>query len=258
MKSGLVLVRRHSVTIFFALACAPIWTIVSLGLSARLGVMLSALAPATAAVLLIALADGQAGWAELWRRALAWRQPPAWIAAAILLPAACVLLPIVVADLMVPEAYSAAPITAANRAVLGGVFLFAFLEELGWTGYAMPRILRHSTALSAALVIGFVQGIYHLPVLLLGASPLSIASGVLIAMAFRVLMTWIYLPTGGSVVIAALFHGSLNAVSSLVLAGVNPASFNLVYSSGFVPAAVVVIAATGRDLRRRAPPSAAS
>ena len=122
MKSGLVLVRRHSVTIFFALACAPIWTIVSLGLSARLGVMLSALAPATAAVLL----------------------------------------------------------------------------------------------------------------------------------------TWIYLPTGGSVVIAALFHGSLNAVSSLVLAGVNPASFNLVYSSGFVSAAVVVIAATGRDLRRRAPPSAAS
>src|SRR5262249_6929326 len=68
----------------------------------------------------------------------------------------------------------------------------------------------------------------------------------------RVVMTWIYLATGGSVLYAALFHGTLNAVSSFVVAGINRSYFNLVYPAGFAVAAATLIVVTRGRLPMRA------
>ena len=251
MSSLRPVIQRYKLLLFFILACAPIWVIVSLQLTDALGLILSTLAPTLAALLLIGVTEGRAGFAALWRQTVIWRVKPVWVIAAIVVPALCVLMPILMADQILPEAYEAAPITAANQAVLGGVFIFAFLEELGWMGFAMPRILNHRSALFAAFIVGLMQGVYHFPVLLLSDAPISIVFALLTTLSIRVLMTWIYLPTRGSVLIAALFHGTLNIASSLVVAGINPSYFNVLYSSGFGIAALVVILATGRSLRPR-------
>jgi membrane protease YdiL (CAAX protease family) len=50
-------------------------------------------------------------------------------------------------------------------AELVGGTLFALCEEIGWRGYMLPR-MRGFGAITAMLVVGFLQGVWHLPLLL--------------------------------------------------------------------------------------------
>ena len=93
-------------------------------------------------------------------------------------------------------------------------------------GFAMMRLLQRQPVLAAAVIVGLMQGIYHFPVLILSGVPISILANLLFTISLRVVMTWIYLPTGGSILIAVLVHGMVNLVSSLVIAGINPGYFS--------------------------------
>jgi hypothetical protein len=86
----------------------------------------------------------------------------------------------------------------------------------------------------------------------LACAPISVVFALLSMISSCILMTWSYLPTRGSVLIIALFHGLLNIAPSIVAAGIYPAYFNVLYSSGFVIAALIVVLMTGQDLRRQA------
>jgi len=238
--------------LFFVLACAPVWIVVSLHLADAAGILLSTMAPTFAALVVVAATKGRTGLAALGKRALIWRVPPRWAGAALLVPALCVLVPIWVAHAVTADAYRAAPMTAANRAVLAGVLVFAYLEELGWMGFAMPKLLESLSPLPAAVTVGLIQGLYHVPVLLLGKVPVSIPAALVFTVSLRVVMTWVYLATSGSVLYAAVFHATLNAVSSFVVAGINPRYFDLLYPIGFVVGATIVVATTRGALRSAA------
>jgi uncharacterized protein len=102
------------------------------------------------------------------------------------------------------------------------VLLPAFTEELAWRGFALPRLMSAMSPLRAALFIAIPWTLMHVGLqlpghmndqLILWPLALSIA-------AYSVILTWLFVRTGGSVLMTALFHAGLNAMSP-VMAGVD-------------------------------------
>jgi membrane protease YdiL (CAAX protease family) len=104
---------------------------------------------------------------------------------------------------------------------------FAFGEELGWRGYLL-KALQGKKFLPAVLLIGTVWGLWHFPLILMGHNyPEHPVAGVGMMVVFCILlspmMTYIVLKSR-SVITAAVFHGTLNAiagVSALYVVGGN-------------------------------------
>ena len=82
-------------------------------------------------------------------------------------------------------------------------------EELGWRGYALPRLLERTSPLKASALLGIVWGIWHFPALFIGGTPqegASIIFFMLAAIVLSFLSTCLYLNTGRSVLATALLH----------------------------------------------------
>ena len=82
-------------------------------------------------------------------------------------------------------------------------------EELGWRGYALPRLLRRFTPFIASLVLGVIWGLWHFPSFFMSGVPqssLSISLFLPGAVCLSVLVTWLFIHTNGSVLITVMFH----------------------------------------------------
>jgi membrane protease YdiL (CAAX protease family) len=99
------------------------------------------------------------------------------------------------------------------------VLLPAFAEEVAWRGFAVPRLMTAMSPVQAALLIAVPWTLIHVGLFLPGQSneqlllwplALSIAS-------YSVILTWLFVRTGGSILMTALVHGGLNAMSPLMV-----------------------------------------
>jgi membrane protease YdiL (CAAX protease family) len=97
------------------------------------------------------------------------------------------------------------------------VLIPAFAEEIGWRGYALPRTLTAMSPLQAALVLGIPWAMIHVPLYLEGQmnGGSSIWSMVTQILSYSVILTWVYVGTGGSVLMTGLFHMLLNGLTPL-------------------------------------------
>lgn len=119
--------------------------------------------------------------------------------------------------------------------------LFAFGEEAGWRGY-MLNSLKGMNFWKASLLIGAVWGLWHAPLVLAAGHnyPDHRVAGVFMMMAFCVLLTppLIYFTRKSKTVLsAAVFHGTLNAVAGmpvLFLAGGNDLLNGIAGLAGFI------------------------
>lgn len=124
--------------------------------------------------------------------------------------------------------------------------VFAFGEEYGWRNY-MVSALEGVGFWKKALLIGFVWGIWHLPLILLGHNyPQHPVAGVGMMCVFCILAGAIELYLvlkSGSVYPAAIFHGTINALAGLVLLlveGGNDLTVGLTGIAGFITLALVI------------------
>jgi len=88
-------------------------------------------------------------------------------------------------------------------------------EELGWRGFALPRMQSKYSALSSSILLGSIWAGWHIPYWPIpGWFPkmqsIPFIAFTLQSIAKSVLMTWIYNNTKGSVFLASLFHLVLN------------------------------------------------
>ncbi|UCD44144.1 MAG: CPBP family intramembrane metalloprotease [Candidatus Bathyarchaeota archaeon] len=100
------------------------------------------------------------------------------------------------------------------------IFTGATGEELGWRGFALPRLQSRFSALTSSLVIGCWWSIWHVPGWIIMndvPSPGYIASFMLTLIAQSVFITWLVNNTEGSVLIATLNHYAVNISSGLVV-----------------------------------------
>jgi len=124
-------------------------------------------------------------------------------------------------------------------------------EELGWRGFALPRLLELIDARSASLLLGIVWAIWHLPAFFVGSmsqSSLAFLPFVGTVVSFSVFMTWLFVHVRGSVLLAGVVpHMLFNATPH---AGITPVDWII-----WVAAALILILG-GRHLRGWGPPAA--
>lgn len=190
--------------------------------------------PGVAGLTLTGLVCGRAGYRDLLARLGRWRVGARWYAVALLTAPLLMTATLAVLSLFSAE-FLPGFVTASDRMtplLLGLVFgpLGALVEELGWTGFAIPRLRRRYGVLATGLLVGILWAAWHL---LQGAWTSSAAAGAVppalfVAVGFagsyllpyRVLMVWVYDRTN-SLLVAVLMHASL-IVSSISTFGLTP------------------------------------
>lgn len=166
--------------------------------------------PSLSGIGLIALTEGRAGLRSLVSRIARVRIPGRWYAA-LLIPPALVFLVLVALESLV------SPVFAPGRFWMGVLFGIpaGLFEEIGWMGYVYPKLSEGRSRVSAAVVLGALWGVWHLPVIdYLGTSTPHGAYLLPYFLAFccamtamRVLIAWMYSHTE-SVWLAQLMHAS--------------------------------------------------
>ena len=182
--------------------------------------------PSVAGLLVTSLVSGRAGLREVLARLLVWRVGGRWYAVALLTAPFLVMAVSLALSLLSPEFLPAVFMTN-NKAplLLSGLaagLIVGIFEELGWTGFAIPRMRRRYGVLSTGLLVGVLWGAWHFimfwePGSFSGALPLAVLLVRLFSWlpAYRLLMVWVYDRTG-SLLVAMLMHASLVA-SQLIL-----------------------------------------
>ncbi len=230
------LLARHPLTSFFLLTFALTWLAWSPWFLSRDGVGLLpydggeysdfintvglVLGPTLSAFVVTGASEGIEGVRRLLRRIVLWRVKLRWYAFVFLgIPAVVLLCAAVMPGAL--ASFDAAAVSSAlvKFVVLGFIYLFIggpVFEEIGWRGFALPRLQPLYGPLAGSVVLGVLWGLWHLPLFLIPSwdtphgSPLDVALFVVLAIAIAIVFTWVFNNTKGSVLLAILLHGSAN------------------------------------------------
>ncbi len=174
--------------------------------SVELAVLLMLLVPALMAMILTVAADGWPALAGLLGMLFHWRAGLAGYGLALGLPVIVVLAAAGLGRLLgwVPALQVRLPPTSQLVFNLVLVVLIAVLEELGWRGYALPRLLTRRSALFSALLVGALWGGLHIPLGVMAGRPW--VPSFLAPFGLSVVMTWLFVHTRGSLAMAMVFH----------------------------------------------------
>lgn len=216
--------KRCPLLFFFILAYAIAWIPFAfrfvLGTDALLGI--SSFAPAIAAITMTVATENKAGIKTLISRLFLWRVSLKWYLVALLAPIVLELLAILTHKLF-GDAVPSFRFTdwiqmlPAQLPSLAIFLLFLVLlssgEELGWRGYAMPRLQAGYGSVGASLILGLLWGFWHLPMFWIPGSAqygLPVPGYVLAAIGYTIIYTCIYNGTKGSVLLASSYHAASN------------------------------------------------
>ena len=219
--------------------------------------------PSVSAIAMTALVDGTAGLREFLGRLLKWRVGAGSYTAALLIAPLLMFAVLLTLSMFSPQFLPGILVSENRRAlVLSGTAIAVAagtFEELGWTGFAIPRLRRQHGVVTTGLIVGFIWAAWHVLVAVWASGSvsgeLSLVSYVLdpflFLMPFRVLMVWVY-DRSGSLLLAMLMHVSLTA-SARILGAPELAGLSLLTSDlAWFAAVWAVIAATA--LRERTDP----
>ena len=261
-------VKRHPLITFFVLTFALSWTfeiplvVLQDGIAGTQGLVLNLLAasvPSVLAIALTAMVFGSGSLRKLLGRLLIWRVDPRWYLVVLGGPA------ILAGGMVVFNVLLGGPAISLGVPLLTVLFFLAFSifpgsamgEEIGWRGYALPRLQTGRSALSASLILGVIWGFYHLPLYFTGQAfrPLSLFPLFVVStIALSVIITWMYNNTGGSLLLVVLLHATFNLPLTLLIAQLGSQetlAFSLYVGLLVVAAIVVVIWAGPAYLSRK-------
>jgi membrane protease YdiL (CAAX protease family) len=203
--------QRHRLLFFFGLSYAISWSswpVYAMGMMPRMEFL--PVGPLAAAVIVIGLAEGRAGYRTWGRRLIRWRVHWAWYAVALLFPAVLVLVTGSLNIVFGAAAPGLSQLTWSGLLMVFGVRLINPMdgplgEEPGFRGYAVPLLQAARTPLLSATLLGVAVAVWHLPLIIFGG--LSII-GLPITFVITFLYVWLFNRTGGSVLLTLLFHNS--------------------------------------------------
>jgi membrane protease YdiL (CAAX protease family) len=174
-----------------------------------------------------ALAEGWPGVKDLLVRIIRARVDWQWYAIALLLTPALAALAVELGSALQMPTAVGREVAAGGIPVLLLVSLWLFLltEESAWRGFALPRLQARMRPVPAALLLGMIWGLWHIPLFLIAdsfQSSIPFAGFLMSIVATSVLTSWIFNRTRGSVLLAALFHAATDvaiAYSGVMSAG---------------------------------------
>jgi membrane protease YdiL (CAAX protease family) len=267
--------QQHPLFSFFFLAYAITWIIFCPYVLAEWGILpkasynnlfyiLHTFGPAVAAYIMFRVMEGKAGWLGLRKRIKQVRAGWVWYAFILLGIPALILLGIL-------------PLTGALASFQGltpkllvsypFVFVLIFFgggplgEEIGWRGFALPRLQSRYGALPATLLLGVLWTFWHIEDFFTASQGGGPGTGLtaftfhfpvffVMVMELAIIMTWLFNHTCGSVFIAILFHASFDAFGSTVqplFSASIVSKTNLLFAIGFaVPVLLILILTRGQ------------
>jgi membrane protease YdiL (CAAX protease family) len=190
--------------------------------------------PSGAGLLLTGLLDGRKGYRRLISRLIHWRVGFGWYAVALLTAPIMILLLLsglsLVSTEFQPALFAADGKTALVLSSVAAGLAVGLFEEIGWTGFAVPRLKQHCSVLMTGLIVGVIWGVWHFPPFwksdtFSATLPLMLLLAQLFSWLppYRILMVWVYDRTE-SLLLAVLMHaslmGSLNALVPTELTGI--------------------------------------
>jgi len=208
--------------------------------------------PTLSALLVAGLFPGGGGARSLLRQVRTWRTRIAWYAIAVLGPSVLFLL-----DEAVNLALGGAPpqhwiVLPGLSGFFPGSLFFSVMgvlagtigEEVGWRGFAQPRLQKRYGALKASILVGLVWGTFHLWILPI-CHCMSVTD-VLVTQYFRLIATaviyaWIYNSTKGSLFLVMVAHAAHNITVDLMPQVGGSA---VIVAVSYVAVAIVVALAT--------------
>lgn len=221
--------RPANLIIFFVLSYALMWACFWYVAAARIPadsaaggalLLLGTFAPFLSAVGLTGLAEGRAGLGRLLRPVLQWQVAAKFYVFALVYIAAIKI----VAALIHRGATGAWPRFGHEATVVIVIAVivstpFQAGEEVGWRGYALPRLAARMGLARASLLLGLIWGVWHLPqFFVVGADTYrqSFALFVLQVIAMSVAIAWLWDRTGQSLLLTMLMHSAVNNTKDIV------------------------------------------
>lgn len=216
---------------------------------------LGACGPIVAATIVTAISFGSTGIGQLWRRITRWHVALRWYLIALFGPLALYVVSAVGVDLYNgswPDFSLFGRSDEFPTVGLLGMWLiqtltFGIGEEAGWRGFMLPHLQTKHSALVATLLLSVFWAFWHIPAFFYRSGYSSMGPGDIVGWFFSlltgaVLLTWLYNSSKGSILIVALFHGSVDVAftSRLIDAGTMNTMGALI-----VVWAVIVIVANG-------------
>jgi membrane protease YdiL (CAAX protease family) len=92
-------------------------------------------------------------------------------------------------------------------------------EEIGWRGFALPRLAERIGFPLASLLLGLIWALWHLPLFFVAGADKNGQSFVVYSVqvvALSVAISWLYLRTGGSLLLTMLMHSAINQSKDIV------------------------------------------
>ena len=229
-------------------------------------VYLAALAgPSAAGILSVGLISGRVGLRELRSRLLRWRVSVIWYAIALLtaplLTTGILFALSLTSPVFLPTIMTASDKTGLLMTGLGVGLVVPFLEEIGWTGFAVPQLRERYGIAATGLIVGLLWGAWHFPLFAGSASssaaiPQPLYLTVLLFSwlpPYRVLMVWVYDHTR-SLFVGMLMHVPI-VVGSFVLIPTTTSevvvTFDLIFAAALWAVVAAVAVANGGRLSRQ-------
>jgi membrane protease YdiL (CAAX protease family) len=221
--------KRHSVTLFFVLTFLIAIVLMVPVMLTGIGwlSLIAASSSSIAGLITAALTGGKQGLKQLLSGFLRWRCNPLWYILAIFMPAVILLI-----------AFGATVASGAQFQIQWNVgwvmviptFLLITIqaglgEEIGWRGYATPKLMEKRSALVSSLIVGVVWAAWHIPLYFIPGSlqnvlvqeigfPLTILAYSLSIIALAIVWSWIYLASNRNLWLPVLMHGSTNSFAA--------------------------------------------
>lgn len=237
----------EGVVTFFVLSCAVMWAcFISVAVAAiparsPLGtvlVHLGAFSPSLVALWLTARAEGSTGVRTLLEPILQWRVAAHWYLFAVgYIPAiklSAALVHRVATGVWPPfgdEPWYVIPVAIAFSTP------FQAGEEIGWRGYALPRLAARFGLARASILLGLIWACWHLPQFFIPEADTygqSFFVYVLQVTALSVAMAWLYAHTNGSLLLVMLMHSAVNNSKDIVPSAVPGATNTFGLSASLV------------------------
>ncbi len=255
-------IARHPIVSFYILAFVISWlgwipqAAYSQGLiptQSPLFLLLGNGGPTFAALIVTSLLGGKRGVRELLAPLLQWRVGIVWYCVALFWQPSILLVVIGLGTLLgtpTPDFAKVSPWFMVLPILLTTVLINVW-EEVGWRGFALPRLQARYSALASSLIIGVLWGLWHLPLFLDNSNPMStfpFFAWYIGIVASAILYTWVYNNARGSLLVVTLFH----AAASTATVAVFVASGNAIPVQGFLLwtgltclAAIIIVALFG-------------
>lgn len=220
------------------------------------------LSPGIAAIILTAVYFGKNGLRSLFKAIVKWRVRYSMYLLLIILGIALCGLSLIIFNLITGQ--SIRPDDPINFVFYFIIILplSALWEETGWRGFLLPLLQGKYTTLKASLIIGFIWGLWHLPIYL-AINPYGDKTIIFFLMMFigcfalSVIATYLFNSTKGSLLICILFHNAINTSAVYFFGNINGDELRplLIWILLLIVSAVIIIIKTKGILNKSTLPA---